>query len=179
MSAVLSVPSCTRSMRRHRLPGGVFSTKIKLHIGLDQAGHLRASFSRSPARGRFQPAASWRTARILTSSGSISCSRGVTFVTRLKRGVRYRVTREHDIRPGTGVLSDQDELTSARTGRRMPRRCGEWPARIRDDQWVAQTLRIYTNRGGRSSCFSSPVLVGRSKNAVMTSRCACTCCWRT
>ena len=43
-------------------------------------------------------------------------ARGVTFVTRLKRGVRYRVTREHDIRPGTGVLSDQTiELASARS----------------------------------------------------------------
>ena len=43
-------------------------------------------------------------------------ARGVTFVTRLKRGVRYRVTREHDVRPGTGVLSDQTiELTSARS----------------------------------------------------------------
>ena len=51
-------------------------------------------------------------------------ARGVTFVTRLKRGVRYRVTRVHDIRPGTGVLSDQTIELALAAGRRMPR-CGE------------------------------------------------------
>ena len=49
-------------------------------------------------------------------------SRGVTFVTRLKRGVRYLVTCEHDVRDGTGVVSDEAiELTSAR-GRQGVRR---------------------------------------------------------
>ena len=42
-------------------------------------------------------------------------ARGVTFVTRLKRGVRYRVTREHNIRPGTGVLSDSDDRADQRS----------------------------------------------------------------
>ena len=32
---------------------------------------------------------------------------GVTFVTRLKRGVKYRVLRDHDVAIQTGVLSDQ------------------------------------------------------------------------
>ena len=42
--------------------------------------------------------------------------RGVTFVTRLKRNVRYQVVREHDVDIRTGVLSDQTiELTSARS----------------------------------------------------------------
>ena len=50
-------------------------------------------------------------------------ARGVTFVTRLKRGVRYRVTHEHDVRAGTGILSDQTiELTSARSRKVYPHR---------------------------------------------------------
>ena len=68
-------------------------------------------------------------------------ARGVTFVTRLKRGVRYRVTREH-IRPGTGVLSDQTiELTSARSRkayaaplRRVAYQGDEEPLCVRDQQ---------------------------------------------
>ena len=68
---------------------------IKLHVGVDQAGHLptfisvtdgRPATSRWPARGRSRPAAWWwPTAPILISGGSISCSNGgVTFVTRLE-----------------------------------------------------------------------------------------------
>ena len=60
---------------------------IKLHVGLGSGGPSaelrqcdRGQDRRRqgpPAPGRFQPAAwSWRTARILTSSGSISCRRG-------------------------------------------------------------------------------------------------------
>ena len=32
---------------------------------------------------------------------------GVTFVTRLKRGVKYRVLHDHDVNIRTGVMSDQ------------------------------------------------------------------------
>ena len=53
-------------------------------------------------------------------------ARGVTFVTRLKRGVRYRVTREHDVRRGTGVLSDQTIADQRSQSEGVPRRCGEW-----------------------------------------------------
>ena len=100
---------------------------IKLHIGLDQAGHLPSFVSVTEGKtGDVKVARTWTF-----PAGSVVVAdrayldfkwfhqlqaRGVTFVTRLKRGVRYRVTREHDIRPGTGVLSDQTiELTSARS----------------------------------------------------------------
>ena len=100
---------------------------IKLHIGLDQAGHLPSFVSVTEGKtGDVKVARTWTF-----PAGSVVVAdrayldfkwfhqlqaSGVTFVTRLKRGVRYRVTREHDIRPGTGVLSDQTiELTSARS----------------------------------------------------------------
>ena len=47
--------------------------------------------------------------------------RGVTFVTRLKRNVRYQVLREHDVDIRTGVMSDQTiELTGARGRKAYP-----------------------------------------------------------
>ena len=111
-------------------PGASFrrtKAAIKLHIGLDQAGHLPSFVSVTEGKtGDVKVARTWTF-----PAGSVVVAdrayldfkwfhqlqaRGVTFVTRLKRGVRYRVTREHDIRPGTGVPSDQTiELTSARS----------------------------------------------------------------
>ena len=42
--------------------------------------------------------------------------RNVTLVTRLKRNVKYRVLRDHDVDIRTTVMSDQtSELTSARS----------------------------------------------------------------
>ena len=83
---------------------------IKLHIGLDQAGHLPSFVSVTEGKtGDVKAARTW-----MFPAGSVVVAdrayldfkwfhqlqaRGVTFVTRLKRGVRYRVTREHDIRP--------------------------------------------------------------------------------
>ena len=99
---------------------------IKLHIGLDQAGHLPSFVSVTEGKtGDVKAARTW-----MFPAGSVVVAdrayldfkwfhqlqaRGVTFVTRLKRGVRYRVTREHDIRPGTGVLSDQDDRADQRS----------------------------------------------------------------
>ena len=115
-------------------------------------------------------------------------ARGVTFVTRLKRGVRYRVTREHDIRPGTGVLSDQTiELTSARSRkayaaplRRVayqdPVTKNRYVFVTNNTTWVAQTIAdIYKSRWQIELFFKwikqhlkVKRFVGRSKNAVMT-----------
>ena len=114
-------------------------------------------------------------------------ARGVTFVTRLKRGVRYRVTREHDIRPGTGVLSDQTiELTSARSRkayaaplRRVayqdPVTKNRYVFVTNNTTWVAQTIAdIYKSRWQIELFFKwikqhlkVKRFVGRSKNAVM------------
>ena len=73
--------------------------------------------------------------------------------------VRYRVTREHDIRPGTGVLSDQTiELTSARSRkayaaplRRVayqdPVTKNRYVFVTNNTTWVAQTIAdIYKSR---------------------------------
>ena len=91
---------------------------IKLHVGLDQAGHLPSFVSVTDGKtGDVTVARTWTF-----EAGSVVVAdrayldfawfhqlqaRGVTFVTRLKRGVRYRVTHEHDVRAGTGILSDQ------------------------------------------------------------------------
>ena len=89
---------------------------IKLHIGLDQAGHLPSFVSVTEGKtGDVKAARTWTfpAGSVVVDRAYLDFkwfhqlqARGVTFVTRLKRGVRYRVTREHDIRPGTGVLSD-------------------------------------------------------------------------
>ena len=143
---------------------------IKLHIGLDQAGHLPSFVSVTEGKtGDVKAARTWTF-----PAGSVVVAdrayldfkwfhqlqaRGVTFVTRLKRGVRYRVTREHDIRPGTGVLSDQTiELTSARSRkayaaplRRVayqdPVTKNRYVFVTNNTTWVAQTIAdIYKSR---------------------------------
>ncbi len=88
---------------------------IKLHIGLDQAGHRRSSAFTDGKTADVTVARTWTF-----EAGSVVVAdrayldftwfhqlqaRGVTFVTRLKRGVRYRVTREHEVRAGTGILA--------------------------------------------------------------------------
>ena len=86
-------------------------------------------------------------------------ARGVTFVTRLKRGVRYRVTREHEVRAGTGILSDQTiELTSARSRKVYPHRLRRVVYRdpltrnryvfvTNNTTWVAKTIAdLYKSR---------------------------------
>ena len=86
-------------------------------------------------------------------------ARGVTFVTRLKRGVRYRVTREHEVRAGTGILSDQTiELTSARSRKVYPDRLRRVVYRdpltrnryvfvTNNTTWVAKTIAdLYKSR---------------------------------
>ena len=95
---------------------------IKLHVGLDQAGHLPTFISVTDGKtGDVTVARTWTF-----PAGSVVVAdrayldfewlhqlqqRGVTFVTRLKRNVRYQV-REHDVDIRTGVMSDQTiELT--------------------------------------------------------------------
>ena len=99
---------------------------IKLHVGLDEAGHLPSFVS--VTEGKTADVTVVRT--WIFPAGSVVVAdraymdfkwfhqlqaQGVTFVTRLKRGVRYRVTDTHGVRRGTGVISDETiELTSAR-----------------------------------------------------------------
>ena len=103
---------------------------VKLHVGLDQAGHLPSFVSVTDGKtGDVTVARTW-TSVVVADRGYLDFTwfhqlqaRGVTFVTRLKRGVRYRVTHEHDVRAGTGILSDQTiELTSARSRKVYPDR---------------------------------------------------------
>ena len=152
---------------------------IKLHIGLDQAGHLPSFLSVTDGK-----TADVTVARTWTfEAGSVVVAdrayldftwfhqlqaRGVTFVTRLKRGVRYRVTREHEVRAGTGILSDQTiELTSARSRKVYPDRLRRVVYRdpLTRNRYVFVTngsprgsprrSPTCTSPGGRSSCFSS------------------------
>ena len=128
---------------------------IKLHVGLDQAGHLPSFLSVTDGK-----AADVTVARTWTfPAGSVVVAdrayldfgwlhrlqeQDVFFVTRLKRGVKYRVLHDHDVAIRTGVMSDQTiELTSARGRKAYPgtlRRVGllgcgnEAGLRVRDEQ---------------------------------------------
>ena len=121
---------------------------IKLHVGVDQAGHLPTFISVTDGKtGDVTVARTWTF-----PAGSVVVAdrayldfgwlhqlqqRGVTFVTRLKRNVRYQVVREHDVDIRTGVLSDQTISShycpSRVEGRRVSGR----------DRWL---IRCFRNR---------------------------------
>ena len=143
---------------------------IKLHVGVDLAGHLPTFISVTDGKtGDVTVARTWTF-----PAGSVVVAdrayldfgwlhqlqqRGVTFVTRLKRNVRYQVVREHDVDIRTGVLSDQTiELTSARSRKAYPgtlRRVGYWDEETRrsyvfvtnNTTWVGKTIaNLYKSR---------------------------------
>ena len=179
---------------------------IKLHVGLDQAGHLPSFLSVTDGR-----AADVTVARTWTfPAGSVVVAdrayldfgwlhrlqeQGVTFVTRLKRGVKYRVLRDHDVAIRTGVMSDQTiELTSARSRKAYPgtlRRVGYWDAETKqryvfvtnNTTWVGRTIAdLYKSRWQIELFFKwikqylkVKRFVGRSKNAVLTQLWVATC----
>ncbi len=178
---------------------------IKLHVGLDQAGHLPSFVSVTDGKtGDVTVARTWTF-----EAGSVVVAdrayldfawfhqlqaRGVTFVTRLKRGVRYRVTHEHDVRAGTGILSDQTiELTSARSRKVYPHRLRRVVYRdqlttnryvfVNNTTWVAKTIAdLYKSRWQIELFFKwikqhlkVKRFVGRSKNAVLTQLWVATC----
>ena len=149
---------------------------IKLHVGVDQAGHLPTFISVTDGKtGDVTVARTWTF-----PAGSVVVAdrayldfgwlhqlqqRGVTFVTRLKRNVRYQVVREHDVDIRTGVLSDQTiELTSARSRKAYPdtlRRVGYW------DEETRRSYVFVTNNttwGGEDDC--QPVQVAVANRAV-------------
>ena len=179
---------------------------IKLHVGLDQAGHLPSFLSVTDGKaGDVTVARTWTF-----PSGSVVVAdrayldfkwlyhlhqRGVTFVTRLKRGVKYRVLRDHDVDIRTGVLSDQTiELTSARSRKAYPgtlRRVGYWDEETNrsyvfvtnNTTWVAKTIAdLYKSRWQIELFFKwikqnlkVKRFVGRSKNAVLSQLWVATC----
>ena len=172
---------------------------IKLHVGLDEAGHLPSFVS--VTEGKTADVTVVRT--WIFPAGSVVVAdraymdfkwfhqlqaQGVTFVTRLKRGVRYRVTDTHGVRRGTGVISDETiELTSAR-GRKAyaaplrrvvykdPVTKNRYVFVTNNTTWVAKTIAdIYKSRWQIELFFKwikqhlkVKRFVGRSKNAVMT-----------
>ena len=183
---------------------------IKLHVGLDQAGHLPSFLSVTDGK-----AADVTVARTWTfPAGSVVVAdrayldfgwlhrlqeQGVTFVTRLKRGVKYRVLRDHDVAIRTGVMSDQTiELTSARSRKAYLgtlRRVGYWDAETKqryvfvtnNTTWVGRTIAwtiadLYKSRWQIELFFKwikqylkVKRFVGRSKNAVLTQLWVATC----
>ena len=179
---------------------------IKLHVGLDQAGHLPSFLSVTDGK-----AADVTVARTWTfPAGSVVVAdrayldfgwlhrlqeQGVTFVTRLKRGVKYRVLHDHEVAIRTGVMSDQTiELTSARGRKAYPgtlRRVGYWDAETKqryvfvtnNTTWVGKTIAdVYKSRWQIELFFKwikqylkVKRFVGRSKNAVLTQLWVATC----
>ena len=143
---------------------------IKLHVGVDQAGHLPTFISVTDGKtGDVTVARTWTfpTGSVVVADRAYLDfgwlhqvqQRGVTFVTRLKRNVRYQVVREHDVDIRTGVLSDQTiELTSARSRKAYPdtlRRVGYWDEETRrsyvfvtnNTTWVGKTIaNLYKSR---------------------------------
>ena len=179
---------------------------IKLHVGLDQSGHL-PSFVRvtdgktadvTAARNWTFPAGSvvvFDRAYLDFEWFAQLQAGGVTFVTRLKRGVRYRVLRDHDVKVKTGVLSDQTiELSSARGRKVCPdplRRIRCWDRETRrsyvfltnNTTWVGKTIAdVYKSRWQIELFFKwikqhlkVKRFVGRSENAVLTQLWVATC----
>ena len=109
-----SVDSSTIDLCLAAFPWATFrrtKAAVKLHVGLDHAGHLPSFVTVTEGR-----TADVTVARTWTfPAGSVVVAdrayldfrwfrqlqlRGVTFVTRLKRGVRYRVTCRHEVRSG-------------------------------------------------------------------------------
>ncbi len=179
---------------------------IKLHVGLDQAGYLPSFLSVTDGKaGDVTVARTWTF-----PAGSVVVAdrayldfkwlhhlqeQCVTFVTRLKRGVKYRVLHDHDVDIRTGVMSDQTiELTSARGRKAYPgtlRRVGYWDQQTRrryvfvtnNTTWVAKTIAdLYKSRWQIELFFKwikqnlkVKRFVGRSKNAVLTQLWVATC----
>ena len=108
-------------------------------------------------------------------------SKGIWFVTRLKKNAKYRVLERRACRKSTGVTSDQViELTGTKAKRTKAKRtkAKHCPIRLRrvgfrDKEtgiryefltnnmrllicaYVLKRLRIFINRGGRSNCCSN------------------------
>ena len=179
---------------------------IKLHVGVDLAGHLPTFISVTDGKtGDVTVARTWTF-----PAGSVVVAdrayldfgwlhqlqqRGVTFVTRLKRNVRYQVVREHDVDIRTGVLSDQTiELTCARSRKAYPgtlRRVGYWDEETRrsyvfvtnNTTWVGKTIAdLYKSRWQIELFFKwikqhlkVKRFVGRTKNAVLSQLWVATC----
>ena len=92
----------------------------------------------------------------------------MTFVTRLKRGVKYRVLRDHDVDIRTGVMSDQTIELTSKLGRKA------YPGTLRRvGYWDEETRRRYVFRdeqhdvGGEDDC--QPVQVALANRAVSSS----------
>ena len=179
---------------------------VKLHVGLDLAGHLPSFVSVTEGKtGDVKVARTWTFPKgsvVVADRAYVDFkwfhqlqTRGVTFVTRLKRGVRYRVIRKHEVRKGTGVLEDETiELTSAR-GRKAyaaPLRRVAFKDPVTKNRyvfvtnnmtWVAKTIAdIYKSRWQIELFFKwikqhlkVKRFVGRSQNAVMTQLWVATC----
>ena len=179
---------------------------IKLHVGLDLAGHLPSFVSVTEGKtGDVKVARTWTFPKgsvVVADRAYVDFkwfhqlqTRGVTFVTRLKRGVRYRVIRKHEVREGTGVLEDETiELTSAR-GRKAyaaplrrvafkdPVTKNRYVFVTNNTTWVAKTIAdIYKSRWQIELFFKwikqhlkVKRFVGRSQNAVMTQLWVATC----
>ncbi len=105
---------------------------IKIHVGLDHAGHLPSFLSLTDGKGsdievartlRLPPGSIIAADRLYQDFGWLKDldEQGVFLVTRLKRGVRYAVRERRSYAPGRGVTSDQlIELTSKKGRKDCP-----------------------------------------------------------
>ena len=122
---------------------------IKVHVGLDHAGHLPSFVSGTEweevgHRGRSDAAAAAGSIvvadRLYQDFGWLKSldEQGVFLVTRLKRGVQYAVRERHSYAPGRGVTSDQTIVLTSKKGRK------DCPIRLRRVGYRdAETKRHY------------------------------------
>ena len=171
---------------------------IKLHVGLDQAGHLPSFLSVTDGKaGDVTVARTWTF-----PPGSVVVAdrayldfkwlhhlqeQGVTFVTRLKRGVKYRVLHDHDVNIRTDVMSAHGRKAYPGTLRRV----GYWDQETKrryvfvtnNTTWVGKTIAdLYKSRWQIELFFKwvkqnlkVKRFVGRSKNAVLSQLWVATC----
>ena len=180
---------------------GVVPPHPRLHVGLDQAGHLEWRHRWQDRRRAVARTWTFEAGSVVVADRAyldvVSPVAGPwRHLARLKRGVRYRVTHEHDVRAGTGILSDQTiELTSARSRKVYPHRLRRVVYRdplttnryvfvTNNTTWVAKTIAdLYKSRWQIELFFKwikqhlkVKRFVGRSKRRNCGWPPACTCC---
>jgi putative transposase len=171
---------------------------IKIHVGLDHGGHLPVFLTVTEGN---QHEIHWARALELPAGSVVVFDRGfydydffnrlnqkkIRFVTRLKRDIPYAVLERHDVRPASGLTSDQTirltskkarsyDLVLRRVGYRDPETGKHYAfltnatdlaaatiAQIYHDRWQIELFFKWIKQNLKIKSF-----LGTSKNAVLS-----------